>query len=177
MSDHDDLEPDMQLCRVCREEKFLSEFQSDGRGGLNTACRACTNYQRVVWAHSTPERHHRALKMRKEYTQRRKAAPGSHTQAEWEARMASYLHRCAYCGASDKALVREHVVPVSAGGTNHIWNLVPACQSCNARKLDRTDFPPPSPPLVCCSVPLEREWYRAWQAEQAQAAADAQASE
>jgi 5-methylcytosine-specific restriction endonuclease McrA len=112
----------------------------------------------VVWAHSTPERHHRALKMRKEYVERRKAAPGGHTQAEWEARVASYRGLCAYCGAGHKALVKEHVVPVSAGGTNHIWNLVPACQSCNARKLDRTDFPPPAPPAFDVPVPLELRW-------------------
>ena len=31
-------ESDMQLCRVCREEKFLSEFQADGKSAaFNTA--------------------------------------------------------------------------------------------------------------------------------------------
>ncbi|MFN3429292.1 MAG: HNH endonuclease [Candidatus Sericytochromatia bacterium] len=105
--------------------------------------------------------------MRKEYVERRKNAPGSHTQSEWEARVASYLHRCAYCGSNTRALVREHVVPVSAGGTNHIWNLVPACQSCNARKLDRTDFPAPSPPLVCCGLPIQAVWEAQWRAQTA----------
>src|SRR5690242_11715665 len=100
MSDDWGQEPDMQLCRVCREEKFLSEFQRDGRGGLRPECRTCCNYQRVEWAHSTPERHARALKMRKEYVQRRKEAPGSHTQSEWDAKLASYLYRCAYCGTN-----------------------------------------------------------------------------
>ncbi|HEY9723536.1 MAG TPA: hypothetical protein V6D47_16110, partial [Oscillatoriaceae cyanobacterium] len=64
-------EPDMQLCTTCREEKLLSEFQSDGKGGLKNQCRACTNFARVKWAHSTPERHGRALKMRREYVERR----------------------------------------------------------------------------------------------------------
>ena len=142
----DDFEPDMQLCRVCREERFLSEFQADGKGGLRPECRACCNFQRVVWAHSTPDRHHRALQMRKDYVVRRKQAPGSHSQAEWEARLVAYARRCAYCGRGDRPLVREHVTPVSAGGTNDIANIVPACQSCNARKLDRLDFQPPRPP-------------------------------
>lgn len=146
-------EPDMQLCRICREEKFLTEFQSDGKGGLKNECRSCTNYQRVKWAHSTPERHERALQMRKDYVERRKNAPGRHSEAQWAVRLAQYDHRCAYCGTNRRALVKEHVVPVSAGGTNDIDNLVPACQPCNARKLDRTDFPPPSPPLVPLPMP------------------------
>lgn len=143
-----DDEPDMQLCRVCREEKFLTEFQADGKGGLRPECRTCCNYQRVQWAHSTPERNHRALKMRREYTERRKAAPGGHSEAEWQARLVAYRHSCAYCGRADRAMVREHVVPVSAGGSNDIANIVPACQPCNARKLDRTDFPAPRAPYV-----------------------------
>jgi 5-methylcytosine-specific restriction endonuclease McrA len=142
----DDFEPDMQLCRVCREEKFLTEFQADGKGGLRPECRSCCNYQRVQWAHSTPERHHRALKMRREYVERRKNAPGSHTEAEWQEQLTRYRNRCAYCGRADRALVKEHVLPVSAGGTNDIANLVPACQSCNARKLDRLDFMAPRRP-------------------------------
>lgn len=139
-------ESDMRQCRVCREEKFFTEFQADGKGGLRPECRSCCNYQRVRWAHSTPERHHRALKMRREYVERRKNAPGSHTEAEWQAKLASYAFTCAYCGTDRRSLIKEHVLPLSAGGTNDIWNLVPACQPCNARKLNRTDFPAPLPP-------------------------------
>lgn len=142
----DDFEPDMQLCRVCREEKFLAEFQCDGKGGLRTECRHCCNAQRVRWAHSTSERHDRAVQMRRDYVQRRKDAPGAHTEAQWGDRLQAYGYRCAYCGDGERALIREHVVPLSAGGTNDIANLVPACQPCNARKLNRTDYPPPRPP-------------------------------
>lgn len=138
-------EPDMQLCRVCREEKFLTEFQADGKGGKRPECRACCNQQRVDWAHSTPERHANALKLRKDYVARRKAAPGSHTEAEWQARVAQYRGRCAYCGDDRRALIREHVVPLIAGGADDIANVVPACQPCNARKYSRTDMVPMPP--------------------------------
>lgn len=139
-------EPDMQLCRVCREEKFVSEFQGDGKGGRRPECRTCCNLQRVNWAHSTPERHARAIKLRKDYVERRKAAPGSHTEAEWQARLAQYRQRCAYCGRGDRALVKEHVVPIIGGGSDDIANIVPACQPCNARKYARTDMRPLPPP-------------------------------
>ena len=141
-----DAEPDMQQCRVCREEKLLGEFQADGKGGRRPECRTCCNYQRVQWAHSTPERHARALKLRADYVARRKAASGSHSEAEWQARLAQYRHRCAYCGAGDRPLVREHVVPLIGGGTDDIGNVVPACQPCNARKYARQDMRPAQPP-------------------------------
>ncbi len=46
--------------------------------------------------------------------------------------------RCKYCGATNEAaqLHVDHVIPVSAGGTNDQLNLVTACISCNSGKSD-----------------------------------------
>ena len=41
---------------------------------------------------------------------------------------------CAYCGASDQALQRDCVLPVSRGGRYTLDNIVPACRSCNTSK-------------------------------------------
>jgi len=48
--------------------------------------------------------------------------------------------RCEYCGlaAPDATLHVDHVVPVIAGGTNDLDNLVAACSACNAAKAGRT---------------------------------------
>ncbi|WP_284677328.1 HNH endonuclease [Streptomyces sp. Tu10] len=43
---------------------------------------------------------------------------------------------CVYCGARSQTM--DHVIPFSAGGTDHLSNLVPACYDCNRRKSDRT---------------------------------------
>jgi 5-methylcytosine-specific restriction endonuclease McrA len=47
--------------------------------------------------------------------------------------------RCRYCGqgAPLVALEVDHVVPVSAGGSDEIANLVTACTSCNSGKSNR----------------------------------------
>lgn len=46
---------------------------------------------------------------------------------------------CAYCGANgDTKLVRDHVVPRSRGGMDNAFNIVMACESCNAHKSDAT---------------------------------------
>jgi 5-methylcytosine-specific restriction endonuclease McrA len=43
---------------------------------------------------------------------------------------------CAYCGATDRPLQRDCVLPISRGGRYTLDNVVPACASCNASKCN-----------------------------------------
>ena len=43
---------------------------------------------------------------------------------------------CAYCGATDRSLQRDCVLPISRGGRYTLENVVPACGSCNASKCN-----------------------------------------
>ena len=47
---------------------------------------------------------------------------------------------CLYCGEafSTRELTRDHVIPVSRGGTDTWENIVTACRTCNHRKADST---------------------------------------
>jgi len=49
-------------------------------------------------------------------------------------------HTCLYClqKLPDRRLTRDHVVPVSKGGTDSWTNVVSACVACNQRKGART---------------------------------------
>jgi 5-methylcytosine-specific restriction endonuclease McrA len=58
---------------------------------------------------------------------------GSHTIQEWRNKKAQYNNRCAYCGHKVK-LTKDHVIPLTKGGTNNISNIVPACMDCNRQK-------------------------------------------
>lgn len=65
--------------------------------------------------------------------------PVAHTYTDWRSKLADYGMRCAYCGihkreTPEKRLFRDHVNPVTRGGTDHIENIVPACWTCNGRK-------------------------------------------
>lgn len=64
-------------------------------------------------------------------------ARGSHTEVEWQAVLEQFGGRCAYCG-SEGADTRDHLRPLSGGGTDDISNIVPACRSCNSSKGNRT---------------------------------------
>ena len=52
-------------------------------------------------------------------------------------------YRCQYCGRTQaelrprEALTRDHLVPLSRGGTNDWTNVVTACSPCNTRKANR----------------------------------------
>jgi 5-methylcytosine-specific restriction endonuclease McrA len=65
---------------------------------------------------------------------RRARYKGSHTAEQWEALCATYGHGCLCCGSKTKKLTRDHVIPISAGGSNEISNIQPLCLPCNLRK-------------------------------------------
>ena len=64
-------------------------------------------------------------------------ASGNHTPAEWLAVLDAHGHRCHWCGCKGTKLnpiTKDHLVALSAGGTNCASNLVPACRKHNAKK-------------------------------------------
>jgi len=59
-----------------------------------------------------------------------------HTEEEWESKKEQYNNRCFYCGKASK-LTKDHIVPISLGGSNNIDNIVPSCWACNYKKRAR----------------------------------------
>ncbi|MBK0421091.1 HNH endonuclease [Leucobacter sp. CSA2] len=55
------------------------------------------------------------------------------TEAQWDLLLELWAG-CAYCRATDTALQRDCIQPVSRGGRYTIGNVAPACRSCNASK-------------------------------------------
>ena len=67
---------------------------------------------------------------------------GQHTKESWEHLLQRFNHTCLACGTT-KRIEKDHIVPVSGGGSNDITNLQPLCRSCNASKSDtQTNFIP-----------------------------------
>jgi 5-methylcytosine-specific restriction endonuclease McrA len=57
------------------------------------------------------------------------------TEPEWAA-LTEAWGGCAYCGAVDRALQRDCVLPISRGGRYTVTNVVPACGPCNMSKCN-----------------------------------------
>lgn len=57
-----------------------------------------------------------------------------------QALFARDAHMCMYCGTqfSGRGLSRDHIIPLSRGGTDAWKNVVTACKRCNNRKAGRT---------------------------------------
>lgn len=72
-------------------------------------------------------------------------AEGKHTAAQWQALKAHYGNRCLCCGRPEMevALHRDHVIPLTRGGSNWISNIQPLCKECNSAKGEKsTDYRP-----------------------------------
>lgn len=99
------------------------------RGGFN----AISGIRSVVEVNSivaTRGDSHAALKARAHYI------PPLNNQALF----ARDAHMCMYCGSrfSSRGLSRDHILPLSQGGTDSWKNVVTACKRCNNRKAGRT---------------------------------------
>ena len=66
-----------------------------------------------------------------------RSATGSHAQSEWNAILRLYGHHCLRCCAKGVRLTKDHVIPLSEGGSNSATNLQPLCGPCNSWKGTR----------------------------------------
>lgn len=64
-------------------------------------------------------------------------ALGTFTIREWEEKKKEFDYCCAICGTDEAKLTKDHIIPLTKGGSNFISNIQPLCQSCNSRKGNR----------------------------------------
>jgi HNH endonuclease len=79
----------------------------------------------------------RGSKARAARRRKRRMARVEHdlSDGQWIALQAAW-GGCAYCGATDKPLQRDCILPISRGGRYTLDNVVPACPSCNTSKCN-----------------------------------------
>lgn len=68
---------------------------------------------------------------------RRAGAEGHHTKEQVDALRKLQNGECAICG-QEKKLTKDHIIPLSKGGSDWINNIQLVCQSCNSSKRDKT---------------------------------------
>lgn len=86
-----------------------------------------------VWRMKNPEKFLNQLARRRA---RAAGALGSHTDSEWRAITQKQRGKCAECGVKAN-LTRDHIVPLSLGGTDFAYNIQGLCQPCNSAKSNK----------------------------------------
>jgi len=69
----------------------------------------------------------------------KKQLPSTLTTEQWNYIKQYFNNRCCYCG-KEKPLQQDHFIPVAKGGEYTHNNIVPACQTCNYSKHDKSFF-------------------------------------
>lgn len=63
----------------------------------------------------------------------------THTIDEWYDMLDFFEWTCAICFTTEK-ITKDHIIPISLGGSDGIENLQPLCRSCNTGKNDNCDY-------------------------------------
>lgn len=88
------------------------------------------------WARKNPEK----VRIKSHRRTAKKAhLPNTLTDKQWELIKTHFDNKCAYCGQQRK-LEQDHFIPLSSGGEYTHNNIIPACRTCNASKLDKDFF-------------------------------------
>ena len=141
----------MRICKACGIDKDINAFDKN-----RLVCKTCqSNKNRanvLKWQETHADRtreikklsqrkyrqtHKEEIKAQKSKTRAiRHGNSGSHTAKEWADLQAKYNNCCLRCGRSDVPLTKDHVMPITKGGTDNITNIQPLCRSCNSSKND-----------------------------------------
>lgn len=128
--------PIARSCCFCGEVKPISEFarngtDEDGVPEYRHDCKVCYNIRRRE--NATKSTHSGFIAGQR----RRGEVHPELTHQEWKESVIFFGGECAYCGATPRKgqrLTKDHLEPISKGGTTTEDNIVPACPHCNSSK-------------------------------------------
>jgi 5-methylcytosine-specific restriction endonuclease McrA len=108
-----------------KRKRVLARYYSSGKGRA-----AIDRYQK------TPKGAESLLRGVHKRRARLKQIVCDLTAKQWQEIQARQNHACAMCKKAS-ALTRDHVVPISKGGSHTAANIQALCRSCNSKKGNR----------------------------------------
>lgn len=120
-------------CLTCRKIEHAAKYEHKGRKGMYHGKPAMTEEEKAA-----KRRHYSYRKNLQE-----RGYEPIHTLEEWQDLLDRTGHKCIKCGAPEEytPMTRDHIMPLSEGGTDEIWNIQPLCLRCNGKKHTKlTDY-------------------------------------
>ena len=75
--------------------------------------------------------------------------------AQWQEIKEASQHCCVYCERPHQRLTMDHLTPLLHGGEHSLWNILPACKSCNSKKGRGTVLQAVQPFLLTVARPQQ----------------------
>ena len=140
-----------KVCTKCKKElPATTEYFSvdSGKYGLKSQCKECqkkysSEHKEHIaeygkqWNENNRERKNElGRKAKHKRRAKLKSNGGEYTLEQWQECLEFFDYKCAYSGAEltkDNTNI-EHIIPISKGGTNNIYNIVPALDTVNKSK-------------------------------------------
>ena len=121
---------DVQLsCEHCGK----AFAQCPARGQMRFCSPQCRYEGQRIYESAAAQK--KACRRRRDLRLRNARCEIAHTEAEWRTLLSRHDGRCAHCGTAED-ITRDHIIPISKGGTDDIGNIQPLCRPCNSRKSD-----------------------------------------
>lgn len=126
----------MKTCTNCKTDKQVSEFYNESR----SHCKDC---ERTA-ARKRMQREDNRLRTAYRDSKRQAEKHGVYDDLTLDDVMYTFAiasGRCAYCGEyAGEKLELEHIIPMSRGGANSLFNVTTSCGECNKRKSNESLF-------------------------------------
>lgn len=116
-------------CAYCR--KGFRKYTGNGKAPIccSVHCKAMLQKK-----HDTvTDKFRHARRVRNVRLRSARQGDNHHSQKEWRDLLALFNGQCAACGSSSN-IHRDHVMPLSKGGSDSIDNIQPLCRRCNLTK-------------------------------------------
>jgi 5-methylcytosine-specific restriction endonuclease McrA len=119
-----------------RRDAAIEHYRAIGRKAYANNLEKRRTYNRI-YRKTYPERNREQVRIRRN---RKYQAEGFHTEAEWIMLKASYNYTCLCCGQREPeiTLTRDHIIPLTQGGSDWITNIQPLCHICNSSKNNKS---------------------------------------
>lgn len=144
----------VKWCSLCNQVKALTDYTIRRDGRVFAWCKSCYARKRLIERHTDIVKLEAYRRAARECDARKYATPegrqsildrnharraslhGHVSTEQWLTCLEYFQQSCAYCGKTGELTV-EHIIPVSKFGANKIYNVVPACRTCNCSKCDK----------------------------------------